>query len=180
MATPQVHDLAHHEHEQHHSQQAPQDSQAGAEPGVGQLVSQIQHIIKDSAGPQSSRPQSSGYSSPQESASLVPGPPAAEEAKNAQHSQRQAHQEHSAAGFEDGMSEISISEPASEASKGSNAPGLGLKPRLSAPRRSLQPPTSPFASDADSFEDAVPSANGQLDNATKEVHARDWLHPITF
>lgn len=165
--------LARQEHEQHLNHQfqsESQDSQSVAEPGVGQLVSQIQHIIKDSAGSQSGRAQGSGYSSPQEHTSLVSSPPPAQEAPSTQHNYRQAQQEHSAARLEDGMSEISISEPASETSKGSVMPSL--KPRLSAPRRSLQPPTSPFAKDGTSLEDEAPAANGQLDKAAVEAQAR--------
>lgn len=142
---------------------ADQESQptGTSEPGVGQALSQIQHIIKDSAGQRSSpssRPHSSGYSSPKEAASPLQNFSPAEPARSSQHGYAQSYSDRSTTGVEDGMSEISISEATPDA--GNTKPSQsGLKPRLSE-RHSLQPPPSPFAMDGEPLGSEEPKANG--------------------
>ncbi|KAK9816247.1 hypothetical protein WJX74_000840 [Apatococcus lobatus] len=135
----------------------PEPSPASKEPGVSDALSQIQHIIKDSTagqqGTPSPRPQGSGYTFPRDPVSPPPEP-----ATSRQHSYTT---EPPATSLEDDMSEISISEPIAQTSNLSNARQSGLKPKLSGPRKSLQPPASPFAEDEEPLTNDGPASNTQ-------------------
>lgn len=157
--------------DQHINGHAPEQPSAAQEPGVTAALSQIQHIIKDSTTGQQSSPQprsqGSGYTSPRDPAS-----PPSEPASSRQQAYPTGLQEPPATSLEDDMSEISISEPLTQTSNLSNARGSGLKPKLSGPRKSSQPPTSPFAMDEEPFKDDAPAANTPM--ATFDVEVSSW------
>ena len=132
------------------------------EPGVSNALNQIQHIIKDSTSGQ----QGSGYVSSRDPVSVPP-----EAASSRQQGYATGLQEPQASSLEDDMSEISISEPAAQTSNASDARKSELKPKLSGPRKSLQPPTSPFAAHDEPFATQAPA--GTTQRATFDVEVRN-------